>query len=400
MSIDDLQIQEFQSSEEFRAWWNSSEVVEFCQQNPHKTDQLKEHPYIKPWFGDSSQTMRAGDAPAEATAVHDAQAIPEIFGRYRLERELGKGGMGTVYLAADPVLDRRVALKVMTMEGIEATARFMREVRSSAKLKHPNIVQIYEVGNQGKFHYFTMEFIDGCGLDELIDEKKLSPKRVAEIICDMALALHYAHQQGIIHRDIKPANILIDKQGKSYLTDFGLAKELTAPERSLTMSGTVIGTPDYMSPEQARGDRDKVDVRSDVFSLGTTMYYSLTGASPFKDSDLYQVLNRVINKDPLLPTKAAKNLHRDLETICMKCLEKEPARRYQTAGELADARRLACGSRCKCVRQHRDRRQPTGSGPGRAGAGGRRRRCRGDPHPRGRELQPRPEPRPRRRAAA
>ena len=271
------------------------------------------------------------DVPAQT-----GQAIPEIFGRYQLERELGRGGMGTVYLAADPVLDRKVALKVMTLEGIEATARFMREVRSSAKLRHPNIVQIYEVGAQDKFHYFTMEFIDGSGLDEFIDEKKLSPKRIAEIICDIASALHDAHEQGIIHRDIKPGNILIDQQGKPYLTDFGLAKELTAPDRSLTMSGTVIGTPDYMSPEQARGDKDKVDVRSDVFSLGATMYYSLTGASPFTDSDLYQVLSRVINKDPLLPTKMSKNLHRDLETICMKCLEKEPARRYQTARELAD----------------------------------------------------------------
>ena len=287
----------------------------------------------------AGETLRMPDtSPAVSGPSHSQNepSIPEIFGRYQLEKELGQGGMGTVYLAADPVLDRRVALKVMTLEGIEATGRFMREVRASAKLKHPHIVQIYEVGTQGRFNYFTMEHIDGGSLDELIDAKKLSPKRIAEVICDIAAALHYAHRQGIIHRDIKPGNILIDKQGQTYLTDFGLAKELAGMDRSLTMSGTVIGTPDYMSPEQARGERDKVDARSDIFSLGATLYYSLTGASPFKDSDLYQVLNRVINKDPLLPTKTANNFHRDLETICMKCLEKEPARRYQTAGELAD----------------------------------------------------------------
>ena len=287
----------------------------------------------------------------ETTSDVAAQTIPEIFGRYQLERELGQGGMGTVYLAADPVLDRRVALKVMTLEGIEATGRFMREVRASAKLKHPHIVQIYEVGTQGKFHFFTMEYVDGGNLEELIKDGKVTAKRVAEIISGIASALQYAHEQGIIHRDIKPSNILIDRQGQPYLTDFGLAKELAGLERSLTMTGTIMGTPDYMSPEQARGEKDKIDARSDIFSLGAALYYSLTGQSPFKDSDLYQVLNRVINKDPLPPTRMAQNLHRDLETICMKCLEKEPARRYQTVQELAeDLRRFLEGENIQARR--------------------------------------------------
>ncbi|MEW6027817.1 MAG: serine/threonine-protein kinase, partial [Planctomycetota bacterium] len=313
-----IQVNRFNSPEEFHLWWESPEITQVHQAQPGL---LEEHPMVKPWLDGS-------DKPA-----------PEFidgFGRYRVLKKLGQGGMGTVYLAVDPVLDRQVALKVTPLEGIEATARFMREVRSAAKLKHPNIVQVYEVGTQGKFHYFTMEYIDGSSLEGFIDGNKLSPMRIAGIICDIASALHYAHGQGIIHRDIKPGNILIDSQGKPYLTDFGLAKELAMSGRSLTMSGTVLGTPDYMSPEQARGESGRIDARSDIFSLGATLYYCLTGLSPFKDSDLYQVLNRVINKEPVLPTKTIRNLHRDLETICMKCLEKEPSRRYQTAQELAD----------------------------------------------------------------
>ncbi|MEK7310327.1 MAG: tetratricopeptide repeat protein [Planctomycetota bacterium] len=258
------------------------------------------------------------------------------FGHYSLERKLGQGGMGVVYLARDTTLNRLVALKIMLLQDAESVERFLREARAAAKLKHPNIIQVYEIGTQGKHHYFTMDYIAGVGLDELVQDKNKQPKQMAEIVRDIALALDYAHSQGIIHRDIKPSNILIDSHNKPYLTDFGLAKEVAGLERSLTLTGTIIGTPDYMSPEQARGEKNKLDGRSDIFSLGATFYYSFTGYAPFKGNELYEVMNNVINKEPITPLKLVPNLHRDLETICLKCLEKEPDRRYQTAQGLAD----------------------------------------------------------------
>jgi tetratricopeptide (TPR) repeat protein len=251
----------------------------------------------------------------------------------------------------------------MALKGAEAVERFQREVRAVAKLKHPNIIQVYEVGIQDKYHYFTMEYVEGTSLENLIASRKLSARRAAELVRDIASALDYAHQQKIIHRDIKPANILIAREpsqnvtpakagvqipasagmtkgeetysGRVYLTDFGLAKEATGLERSLTLSGTVVGTPDYMSPEQARGEK-QLDRRADIFSLGATLYHALTGSVPFRGKELYQVLESVVHKEPLAPSRITKNLPSDLETICLKCLEKEPGRRYQNGRELAE----------------------------------------------------------------
>ena len=264
--------------------------------------------------------------------------MSNTFGKYILEKKLGQGGMGAVYLASDPTLQRQVALKIMTVEGQELTERFNREAQAMAKLKHPNIIQVYEVGTIGKHHYFTMEYIKGASLDNRIKDtkNKLSPRQVAEIIRDTASALDYAHKQSIIHRDIKPANILIDSNKHPYLMDFGLAKELTGLDRSLTMSGSIMGTPDYMSPEQAMGDKRRIDSRSDIFSLGATLYHSISGQPPFKGKELYQVLDQVVNKDPIPPSRLMRSLPKDLETICLKCMDKEKERRYQTSRELAD----------------------------------------------------------------
>ncbi|MFH1226402.1 MAG: tetratricopeptide repeat protein [Planctomycetota bacterium] len=268
------------------------------------------------------------------------------FGKYTLEKKLGQGGMGAVYLAVDPDLNRKVALKIITSNDPELLERFQREASAVAKLKHPNIIQVYEVGlvslpsatggSARKQHYFTMDYVEGISLEKLITSpNKPSIQNIARIILQVASALHYAHSQKVIHRDIKPANILITKQGAAYIVDFGLAKQLTGLDRTLTMAGTTIGTPNYMSPEQAQGKKDEIDPRSDIFSLGATLYHCLTGRLPFSGDEIYQVLNDVINNDPPGPSTIVRIISKDLETICMKCLNKDKSKRYQTAGALA-----------------------------------------------------------------
>ncbi|MFH1227499.1 MAG: tetratricopeptide repeat protein [Planctomycetota bacterium] len=262
--------------------------------------------------------------------------MPTIFGKYTIEKKLGQGGMGAVYLALDPALNRRVALKIITSADPELLERFQREASAVAKLKHTNIIQVYESGIINKQHYFTMDYIEGVSLEKLISSsKRPNIKNMAGIIQQVASALHYAHSQSIIHRDIKPANILVDKSGKVYIADFGLAKQLTGLDRSLTLTGTTVGTPDYMPPEQAQGKKDEIDPRSDIFSLGATMYHCLTGRLPFPGKEIYEVLSKVVNDDPPTPSSVIKIIPKDLETICLKCLNKDKAKRYQTAEELA-----------------------------------------------------------------
>jgi tetratricopeptide (TPR) repeat protein/predicted Ser/Thr protein kinase len=330
-----LKIREFKSLEDFLSWWNSPEVAQFRRTHPDMLNMLDEHRWVIPWL---TKLQKEGKAIAP---MHDKK-----FGKYILKKKLGEGGMGIVYLALDPDLNRKVALKMIPLKDKDSMERFDREARAVAKLKHPNIIPIYEIGLIEQYHYFTMEYIEGESLDKLVENKErhLGHRQVAEIIYEIASALHYAHSQQIIHRDIKPANILIDTDDKAYLTDFGLAKELQGLEKSLTLSGTIIGTPDYMSPEQARGAKRKIDQRSDIFSLGATLYYGLTGRPPFRGKELYQVLEAVVNKDPIPPRRIMPRIPQDMETICLKCLEKEPERRYQDDEELIqDLRRYLAG---------------------------------------------------------
>lgn len=333
--------------DEFRIWWGSAELTRFRQRHPDKLGRLCVHPRVKPWF-DHLKDFAVTPLAQQDEGEREENIPTKTFGKYKLVKKLGQGGMGVVYLALDPALNRKVALKIMILKGEQAKERFVREARTSAKLNHPNIVRVFEVGTVGKYNYFTMEYIEGASLDTQISGKavtspdngdkgkRLNQKRIAEIIRDIASALDYAHGQGVMHRDIKPANIIIDSNGKPYLTDFGLAKETTGIERSLTLSGTIVGTPDYMSPEQARGEKNKIDHRSDIYSLGGTFYHALTSYPPFRGKELYQVLENVVHKDPIAPSRFVNNLSADLETICLKCLEKEPGKRYQSVGLLAD----------------------------------------------------------------
>lgn len=329
-----LKIPEFHSLEEFRVWWESPEAVQFKEAHPDLVDSLLNHRLIKSW-ADQVGLERLNLIPS---ALHQPVTLPpsnetKTFGRYQIEKELGKGGMGVVYLVYDPVLQRKVALKIILTEDQESQDRFLREARAIAHLKHPNIVQLYDVGEIDHQHYFTMDYIEGGSLDDL--KGNLPIRSIAEIIRDIALALHYAHTKNIIHRDIKPANILIDADNKPYLTDFGLAKELSGLDRSLTLSGTIMGTPDYMSPEQAKGEKHQIDYRSDVFSLGATLYHIMTGQPPFKGQELYEVLSKVVNDDPPSPKSIADVIPRDMEAICLTCLEKDKKNRYPTSKALA-----------------------------------------------------------------
>jgi serine/threonine protein kinase/WD40 repeat protein len=270
-----------------------------------------------------------------AAASHAGDGIAD----YDILREIARGGMGVVYEARQRSLNRTVALKMIKpgqLDG-EGVARFYAEAESAANLRHPNIVAVYEVGRadtDGQ-HYFTMDFVAGPSLLELIRKQPLEARRAAELVAKVARAIQFAHERGVLHRDLKPSNILIGEDGEPRVTDFGLAKRIDQ-DSQLTIAGAVVGTPNYMPPEQARGEHERVSPRSDVYSLGAVLYECLTGRPPLVAARLADILALVINEEPLPPSRLSPKVPRDLETICLKCLEKEPTRRYATAGELAD----------------------------------------------------------------
>lgn len=267
------------------------------------------------------------------TPVH-----PNEFGKYELQGELGRGGMGVVYKARQTDLDRIVALKMILSSQFaskEEVRRFYAEARAAGSLQHPNIIAIHEVGELHGQHYFAMDFVEGQNLAQILRDGPIDVDRAAEFIQTIARAADFLHNHGIIHRDLKPANILVDESGVPHLTDFGLAK-LFDTDSHQTRSGTIIGTPSYMSPEQASGRISEISPRSDVYSLGTILYELLTGRPPFREDNPLDTLVQVIEGEATLPVRINRRVPRELELICMRCLEKEPNDRYQTAADLAD----------------------------------------------------------------
>ncbi len=260
------------------------------------------------------------------------------FGDYEIIREIARGGMGVVFEARQVSLNRKVALKMILagqLANDTEVRRFYAEAEAAANLDHPGIVPIYEVGQHERQHYFSMGFVDGQSLSQRMSEGPLPTREAAELIRKVAEAIAYAHQRGVIHRDLKPANILLDAGGSPRVTDFGLAKKVQG-DSGLTGSGQIMGTPSYMPPEQAGGKRGEVGPAADVYSLGGTLYAVVTGRPPFQAATAMDTVIQVISDEPVSPRRLNRAISRDLETICMKCLEKDPARRYASARGFAE----------------------------------------------------------------
>ncbi|MFO0888279.1 MAG: serine/threonine-protein kinase [Isosphaeraceae bacterium] len=285
--------------------------------------------------------------PAEPLAPPPAGTVIRYFGDYELLRELGRGGMGVVYLARQVSLDRNVALKMILAGELASRAqvlRFRAEAGAAAQLDHPGIVAIHEIGTHQGQHYFAMAYVPGSSLAARLRDGPVPPRQAADLLARVTDAIEHAHQKGVIHRDIKPANILIDAGGQPRVTDFGLARRVRpdgAP--GLTATGQPIGTPSYMAPEQAVGARS-IGPAADVYSLGATLYAALSGRPPFLAASTAETLQLVREQEPVALRTLNLAIPRDLETICLKCLRKEPPDRYPSAAELAaDLRRWLAG---------------------------------------------------------
>jgi WD40 repeat protein len=286
----------------------------------------------------AGDTPAGADTPPERSREGDGDAAALRIPNYEILSEVGRGGMGVVLQARHLGLNRAVALKMLRTgkhAGPEELARFKAEAEAVARLQHPHIVQIFEVGQQDGRPYFALEFVDGPSLDKKLRGTPLPALQAAQLALTLARTIHHAHQKGIVHRDLKPANILLTADGTPKVGDFGLAKRLDAGPGH-TETGEIIGTPSYMAPEQATGKTRQVGPAADIYALGAILYEMLTGRPPFKAETGVDTVLQVIHDDPVPPSRLQPKLPRDLETVCLKCLEKDPRKRYATAAELAD----------------------------------------------------------------
>src|SRR5262245_646969 len=354
-------------AEEFARRWRAGEepsVDEYAARHPQWADEIRE---ILPAVVMMEQLKpRREDAPTLAEPDSPAARVPEQVGEFRIVRELGRGGMGVVYEALQESLGRRVALKLLPASSFaneKFRARFRRESLAAARLHHTNIVPVFEVGEHDGVWFYVMQLIDGRSLDAVVRDaglanadtvplttkseksgigrqesenqgqgtRRLTPATVAHVGVQVADALSYAHDQGVLHRDIKPSNLILDEHGIVWVTDFGVAKLLE--EVNLTHSGDLVGTLKYMAPERFQGESD---ARSDVYSLGLTLYELLARRPAYADTTPQQIIHIITHNDPTPLRKLAPTVPADLETIILKAAARDAGHRYQTAGELAD----------------------------------------------------------------
>src|SRR5256886_1558316 len=301
-----------------------------------------------------SKLVAGGDSSAEASPKADgpdqfdkperatkSERVAEMLGElgdYELLEEVGRGGQGVVFRARQKSLNRIVALKVISLGQWASKVhlrRFRLEAEAAARLEHPGIVPIHEVGERDGSCYFSMKFVEGGQLDEVVRRTPMSIRQAVELIAKVGRTVHYAHEHGILHRDIKPGNILLDQKGEPHLTDFGLA-QLVETESTITRTMEVLGTPSYMAPEQAVGNNAAVSSVTDVYGLGAVLYQLLTGYPPFAGGTTFETVRLVLDTNPRKPRLWNPKIDRDLSTICLKCLEKDPKRRYASALALAE----------------------------------------------------------------
>ncbi|MFO0818371.1 MAG: protein kinase [Pirellulales bacterium] len=311
-------------------------------------EELTTHGYAQvcPQFASLvSEFMRGRVARGETTGHSDTEPIVPVarpslqgqqLGDYDLIEEIGRGGMGVVYKAHQRSLDRVVAIKTI-LSGPQATSqsieRFVSEAQLAATLHHPGIVPIYEIGEREGLHYFSMEYVKGQSLHEYVNSEQSSPTRIAELVGQIAEIVHFAHERGVLHRDLKPSNVIVGEGGRVRVMDFGLAKRMESSGQR-TQAGEVLGTPSYMSPEQARSDWERVDRRSDVYSLGAILYSLLTSRPPHEGASPILTIVSVLHESPVPPSDLRPDLDEKLEQICLRCLAKDPDVRYATVDEL------------------------------------------------------------------
>src|ERR1041385_5153074 len=283
--------------------------------------------------------LRHSDKATGATTRRERfAALLGELGDYELLEEVGRGGQGVGFRARQKNLNRIVALKVISLgqwASKDHLKRFRRESEAAASLDHTGIVPIHDVGERDGSCYFSMKFVEGGQLDEVVSRAPISRRQAAEVIAKVARTVHYAHQHGILHRDIKPGNILLDTSGEPHLTDFGLAR-LVEVDSAVTDTEQIMGTPSYMAPEQAMGPNDQLTSTTDVYGLGAVLYQLLTGHPPFAAETMYETIRLLVETDPREPRFLNRKIDRELSTICLMCLEKDPNRRYPSALALAE----------------------------------------------------------------